>query len=188
MFEEVTAMRYPNAAQGLRMMFFGQILMIVGVLLAWVPLVGALLIIAAPIAELVGVYKAGADDENYRGALVFVALVLMVNFISGFKGEGFLGSILDMVSEVLNLMVVFSVCNTTSNLLHSIGQEELSQRGGTVIKIYAACTVISIVCQALGFIPIINIAAALVLAVSSIVQLVGYVMYLLFLNGSGKAL
>lgn len=181
-------MRYPNAASGLRLMFLGQILMIVGVLLAWVPLVGALLIIAAPVVELVGVYKAGDDDENYRGALVFVALVLMVNFISGFKGEGFLGSILDMVSEVLNLMVVFSVCNTTSNLLHSIGQEELSQRGGTVIKIYTACTAISIVCGVLGIIPIINIAAALVAGISGLVMVVGYVMYLLFLNGSSKVL
>lgn len=181
-------MRYPNAASGLRLMFLGQILMIVGVLLAWVPLVGALLIIAAPVAELVGVYKAGDDDENYRGALVFVALVLMVNFISGFKGEGFLGSILDMASEVLSLLVVFSVCNTTSNLLHSIGQEELSQRGGTVIKIYTACTAISIVCQVLSIIPIINIAAALVAGISGLVMVVGYVMYLLFLNGSSKVL
>ena len=181
-------MRYPNAANGLRLMFVGQILMIVGVLLAWVPLVGALLIIAAPIVELVGVYKAGADDENYRGTLVFVALVLMVNFISGFKGEGFLGSILDMVSEVLNLMVVFSVCSTTSNLLHSIGQEALSQRGGTVTKIYTACTAISIVCGVLGIIPIINIAAALVNGISGLVMVVGYVMYLLFLNSSSKVL
>lgn len=181
-------MRYPNAASGLRLMFLGQILMIVGVLLAWVPLVGALLIIAAPVVELVGVYKAGDDDENYRGALVFVALVLMVNFISGFKGEGFLGSILDMASEVLSLLVVFSVCNTTSNLLHSIGQEELVRRGGTVIKIYTACTAISIVCGVLGIIPIINIAAALVNGISSLVMVVGYVMYLLFLNGSSRVL
>lgn len=181
-------MRYPNAASGLRLMFLGQILMIVGVLLAWVPLVGALLIIATPVAELVGVYKAGDDDENYRGALVFVALVLMVNFISGFKGEGFGGSILDMASEILSLLVVFSVCNTTSNLLHSIGQEELSQRGGTVIKIYTACTAISIVCRVLGIIPIINIAAALVNGISSLVMVVGYVMYLLFLNGSSRVL
>ena len=181
-------MRYPNAASGLRLMFIGQILMIVGVLLAWVPLVGALLIIAAPIVELVGVYKAGDDDENYRGALVFVALVLVVNFVSGFLGEGLLDSLLDVVSEVLGLMVVFSVCNTTSNLLHSIGQEELSQRGGTVIKIYTACTAISIVCGVLGIIPIINIAAALVNGISGLVMVVGYVMYLLFLNGSGKVL
>lgn len=181
-------MRYPNAAQGLRLMFFGQILMIAGVLLFWVPLVGFLMVLAAPVLEIIGIYKAGMDDENYRGVLVFVVLGLVANLISGLVGDDFLGFLLDAVSEVLSLLMVYGVCSTTSNLLHSVGQEELSQRGATVIKIYAACTVISIVCQVLGVIPIINIAAALVLAVSSIVQVVGYVMYLLFLNGSGKVL
>ena len=181
-------MRYPNAAQGLRLMFFGQILMIAGVLLFWVPLVGFLMVLAAPVLEIIGIYKAGMDDENYRGVLVFVVLGLVANLISGLVGDGFLGFLLDAVSEVLSLLMVYGVCSTTSNLLHSIGQEELSQRGGTVIKIYAACTVISIVCQALGFIPIINIAAALVNGISGLVMVVGYVMYLLFLNGSGKVL
>lgn len=181
-------MRYPNAAQGLRLMFFGQILMIAGALLFWVPLVGFLMVLAAPVLEIIGIYKAGMDDENYRGVLVFVVLGLAANLISGLVGDGFLGFLLGAVSEILSLLMVYGVCNTTSNLLHSIGQEELSQRGTSVIKIYAACTVISIVCQVLGVIPIINIAAALVNGISGLVMVVGYVMYLLFLNGSGKVL
>ncbi len=181
-------MRYPNAANGLRLMFIGQILMIAGVLLAWVPFVGFLLLIAAPFVELLGIYRAGDDDDNYRGALVFAVLALVINLISGFLSEGFLSSILDMASEVVGLLMVFSVCNTTSNLLHSIGHESLSQRGATVVKIYTACTAVSIVCQVLGIIPIINIAAALVAGVSSLVMLVGYVMYLTFLYGSSKVL
>lgn len=180
--------QYPNAASGLRLMFIGQILMIAGALLAWVPFVGGLLLIAAPIAELVGIYKAGEDDENYRGALVFAALVLVVNFVSGFLGDGFLGFALNVASEILGLLVVFSVCNTTSNLLHSVGGEELSQRGRTVIKIYTACTAVSILCQVLGIIPVINIAAAVVSGIAGLVMVVGYVMYLLFLYGGSKAL
>ena len=62
--------RYPNAAGGLRLMFIGQILMIAGILLSLIPLVGSLLIVAGSAAELAGIYKAGADDENYRGALI----------------------------------------------------------------------------------------------------------------------
>lgn len=180
--------QYPNAAAGLRLMFVGQMLVIVGVLLAWVPFVGALLIIASPVVEIIGVYKAGNDDENYRGALVFAVLVLAVNLISGLFGEGLLSSLLDVASEVLSLLVVFTVCNTTSNLLHSIGQEALSQRGGTVVKIYTACTAISIVCRVLGIIPIINIAAAVVNGIAGLVAVAGYIMYLLFLYSSSKVL
>ena len=61
--------QYPNAAAGLRLMFIGQILTIVGALLIWVPIVGPLIGIAGTALELVGIYKAGEDDENYRGAL-----------------------------------------------------------------------------------------------------------------------
>lgn len=181
-------MRYPNASSGLRLMFIGQILMIVGALLAWVPLVGFLMILASPVLEIVGLYKAGGDDEDYKGALVFAVAILIVGLIGGFFQEGFLSRMLEVATSILNLLMVYSVCNTTSNLLHSIGDEEQSRRGETVIKIYAVCTAISIVCRVLGIIPIINIAAALVSAIASLVQVVGYVMYLLFLNGSSKAL
>lgn len=180
--------RYPNAAGGLRLMFIGQILMIAGILLSLIPLVGSLLIVAGSAAELAGIYKAGADDENYRGALIFAALVLIVNLVAGFLEAGLFRSLLEVAGEVLSLMVVFTVCNTTANLLHAVGSEELSQRGRLVIKIYAACTAVSILCRVLGLIPVINIAAALVAGIAGLVMLVGYVLYLLFLHGSSKAL
>lgn len=181
-------MSYPNAAQGLRLMFLGRMVMIAGLLVSWVPFVGSLLMIASPVLELVGIYKAGDDDENYRGALVFAALVLAANFIAGLLGEGFLRFALEAAASVLNLLMVYSVCTTTSNLLHSVGQEALSQRGRDIIKIYTACVAVSLVCTVLGVIPIVNIAAALVSGLSSLVLLAGYVMYLLFLNGSSKVL
>ena len=182
-------MSYPNAAAGLRLMFLGQILLIADTLLVWIPLVGPLLAIAGAVIEMAGIYRAGSDDENYRGALVFAALALVLSVVAGFLDqEAFLRSLLMAAGEICNLLMVYSVCTTTSNLLHSIGQEELSQRGGTVIKIYTACTAISIVCGVLGIIPIINIAAALVNGISGLVMVAGYVMYLLFLNGSSKVL
>ena len=181
-------MRYPNAANGLRLMLMGQIILIAGALLAWVPLVGFLLIVAAPLVELVGVYKAGEDDDNYRAALVFAALAVVINLLAGVFHSGLLNALLDMAGEIVSLLMMFTVCNTTSNLLHSVGEEALSQRGGTVIKIYTACTAISIVCRVLSIIPIINIAAALVSGIAALVQVAGYVMYLLFLNSSSKAL
>ena len=180
--------QYPNAAEGLRLMFIGQIVVIVGRLLSWVPLVGPLIVAAGTVAGLLGIYKAGADDENYRSALVFQAVNLVVGVISGFLEGGFLYSLLSIVSAVLGLLVVYAVCNTTSNLLHSVGNEPLAERGQTVIKLYMACTAVSVVCQVLGIVPILNIIAGLVAAVAALVQVVGYVMYLVFLSGSSKAL
>lgn len=180
--------RYPNASAGLRLMFIAQLLMIAGALLLWVPLVGSLLAIGGIAAEIVGIYKAGADDENYRGALIFAAATLVISLILGFLQPGFFASLLSAASDVLNLLKVFAVCSTTVSLLHLMGEETLSQRGGTVIKIYGVCTAVSIICRVLSIIPVINIAAALVSGIAGLALVVGYVMYLLFLNGSSKAL
>lgn len=179
---------YHHAAEGLRLMFIGQILMLVGLALVWVPLLGSLLAIAGMVVEMVGLYKAGNDDQGYRTALIFVAVALVVDLVAGFLGEGILNSILSLVTEVLSLMVVVQVCTTTSLLLHSVGNEKLGQRGGTVMKLYVVCTAVSIVCGVLGVIPIVNILAGLVTAVAAIAQVVGYVLYLTFLYGSSKAL
>lgn len=180
--------RYPNAAGGLRLMFTGQILVLVGLVLIWVPFVGSLLAIAGMAVELAGLYRAGNDDEGYRTALIFVAVNLVVNLAAGFVGEGILNSVLSLVGDVLSLLAVVQVCTTTSLLLHSVGNEPLSRRGSTVIKLYVACTAVSIVCSILSVVPIVNILAGLVSIVAAVAQLVGYVLYLMFLYGSSRAL
>lgn len=179
---------YHHAAAGLRLMFIGQILGLVGVILIWVPLVGSLLAIAGMVVELAGLYRAGNDDQGYRTALMFVAVNLVVNLVAGFVGEGILNSVLSLAGEVLGLMAVVQVCTTTGLLLHSVGNEALSRRGSTVMKLYVVCTVVAVVCGVLSIIPIVNILAGLVAAVAAIAQAVGYVLYLMFLYGSSKAL
>ena len=161
------ANRYPYAAKGLHLMFIGQILMLVGVALGWVPFVGGLMALAGGVMELVGLYQAGTDDQGYRTALVFQAVSVAVNLLAGFLGEG---SILNGVLSV------------------AVGNETLSRRASTVMKLYVACTAVSIVCGILGIIPIVNIVAGLVAAVAAIALLVGYVLYLMFLYGSSRAL
>lgn len=180
--------QYPKAAAGLKQMFIGQILDLVGLLLIWVPLVGSLIVIAGFVVEIAGLYKASGDDEGYRTALGFIAINLVVNLVAGFMGQGLLTSLLGLVGTVLSLMAVIQVCTTTSNLLHGVGNEALSQRGSTVIKLYLVCTVVSIVCSVLSVIPIVNVLAGLVSVVAAIAQAVGYVLYLMFLYSSSRAL
>lgn len=180
--------QYPNAAAGLKLMFIGQILAVVGLLLIWVPLVGSLIVIAGFVVEIVGLYKASGDDEGYRTALMLLAVNVVVNLVAGFMGQGLLASLLSVVGTVLSLLAVIQVCTTTANLLHSVGSEALSQRGSTVIKLFLVCTVVSIVCSVLSAIPVLNVLAALVSIVAAIAQIVGYILYLMFLHSSSKAL
>ncbi len=192
---------YPNAAGGLKMLFLSQILSIVNVVLAFIAaamlLTGSTLgltlvtivSIVVCVLEIYGLFKASSDDEGYRTPLYAAAALLVVVVLNRFLSTvPVVGTLLSIVNTVLGFIVVNGVCQTTGNLLHSVGNEALVDRGNTVSKIYFICTIINVVCTIIGIIPIINILSGLVNAVASIVLLVGYVMYLTFLSSGSKAL
>lgn len=182
---------YPNASEGLKLLFYAQILIIVGTLLSLVPIVGSLIVLAGGILDLVGLNRAGQDDEGYRTAFTLVIVSIVVDVLSGFagsKGFLFLATPLSIASILVSLGIIYFVCITTSNLLHSVGEEALSQRGITVWKINLLCTALSVVLVLLMVIPVLNILAAIGEIAVTIAEIVGYVLYMMFLSGSYKAL
>ena len=200
---------YPNAAGGLKMLFLAQILSIVNVVLAVVAagmvaaalltgdlggasfmLIPVLLVsIAVCVLQILCLLKASNDDAGYRTPLYAAAGTLVIAVLSYFLGNvPIVGTLLTIVNTVLGFLIVNGVCQTTGNLLHSVGNEALVDRGNTVSKIYFICTIINVVCTIIGIIPIINILSGLVNAVASIVLLVGYVMYFTFLSSGSNAL
>lgn len=197
-------MNYPSAAGGLKMMFLAQILTIVGAvvtvvgamlamvtagILSIVMLLGSLLVLAAGILDIVGLYKAGADDQGYRGALIFALIAVVVGVIMGWVDQsGILYALLSIVDSILTFLVVNAVCQTTGNLLHSMGKDDLAEKGNTVSKLYFICTVITVVCTLVGAIPVINILAGLASIVGGVITIVGYVLYLIFLSNGSTAL
>lgn len=197
-------MRYLRAASGLRMMLLAQILVIVGSivtvvglvltvvslgLLFIVPLLGSLVVLAGGGVNILGLLRASADDEGYRSALVFAIISVAASIISlAAQDAALIHTLLTIVCSVLNFLVVNTVCQTTGNLLHSMGNDALSERGNTVSKLYLVCTAVMVVCTLVAAIPILSILAWLASSMSALVALVGYVLYLSFLNGSSKAL
>ncbi len=181
--------RYPNASEGLKLLFYAQILIIVGTLLSLVPIVGSLIVLTGGILDLVGLHRAGQDDEGYRTAFMLSIASIVVNLLNGFAdSESFLASLLSVVSSLVSLGIIYFVCITTSNLLHSVGKEALSQRGITVWKINLVCTAVGVALTLLIFIPVLNILAAIGAIAVAIAEIVGYVLYMMFLSNSYKTL
>lgn len=176
---------YPNASEGLKLMFYGEIVAIIG---AFIPFVGVLLVVVGGIVSLVGLNKAGTDDEGYRTAFMLTIISIVVSVISGFLGQSVLGSLLNIVSSILSLAIIYFVCITTANLLCHAGATDLADRGRKVWNINLSCTVLGVVLTLLLFIPVLNILAIVGVIVVAIIELVGYIMYLMFLHGSYKAL
>lgn len=176
--------RHPNAAEGLKLIFYSQVVSILSVFLTAIPVVGVVLMLVAGVLNLVGLSRAAADDEGYRTAFQLTIAAIVLNLAGVFVLTGILGQ----VASILSLVVIYFVCMTTARLLRDNGEDALAARGELVWKINLTCTVVSVVCYVLAFIPAISVLAAIVSMVMVIVSLVGAVLYMVFLSKSYKVL
>ena len=180
--------QYPNAAKGLKMMFWAEIISIACVVLLIIPfvnLLAAIAVIAASIVSMVGLYKAGNDAPGYRTAFWLTVLQLVVNLFK--NADGIFGGVISIVGAIVALAIVYYVCITTAELLTSIGNQEIAEQGN-IWKTYLVCTVVEIVCVLVSWIPVVNILAVIAALVSAIAMLVAGIMYLIFLYKSYQAL
>lgn len=195
-------MTYPNAAAGLKTVYQARLVGLISIVLVIVPIVQVLAVAAMLIAgflALVGLAQCRKDDKGYRTAFNMVIAGLVTNLaaslVSAYAGaEGFAGTcgnILSIATDVLSLASLYFVCITTNRLLKEVAAaENLIDRGIVVWKLNLVCTVIVIVCQLLGLIPgdISTVIAGFIAIIALVAQIVGMILYLLYLRNAYRAL
>lgn len=195
-------MTYPNAAAGLKTLYQAKLVGLISIVLVIVPIVQVLAVAAMLIAgflALVGLAQCRKDDKGYRIAfnMIIASLVtdLSTNLVSAYAGtEGFAGicgNILSIATDVLSLASLYFVCITTNRLLkETAAVENLIDRGIVVWKLNVVCTVILLVCYLLQMIPgnIAAIIAGYLAIFALIAQIVGNVLYILYLHNAYRAL
>lgn len=195
-------MTYPNAAAGLKTVYQARLVGLISIVLVIVPIVQILAVAAMLIAgflALVGLAQCRKDDNGYRIAfnMIIASLVtdLSTNLVSAYAGtEGFAGicgNILSIATDVLSLASLYFVCITTNRLLkETAAAENLIDRGIVVWKLNVVCTVILLVCYLLQMIPgnIAAIIAGYLAIFALIAQIVGNVLYILYLHNAYRAL
>ena len=195
-------MTYPNAAAGLKTLYQAKLVGLISIVLVSVPIVQVLAVAAMLIAgflALVGLAQCRKDDKGYRIAfnMIIASLVtdLSTNLVSAYAGtEGFAGicgNILSIATDVLSLASLYFVCITTNRLLkETAAAENLIDRGIVVWKLNVVCTVILLVCYLLQMIPgnIAAIIAGYLAIFALIAQIVGNVLYILYLHNAYRAL
>ena len=129
--------------------------------------------------------------------MVIAGLVtnLAASLVSAYAGaEGFAGTcgnILSIATDVLSLASLYFVCITTNRLLkETAAAENLIDRGIVVWKLNVVCTVILLVCYLLRMIPgnIAVIIAGYLAIFAVIAQIIGTVLYILYLRNAYRAL
>ena len=195
-------MTYPNAAAGLKTVYQARLVGLISIVLVIVPIVQVLAVAAMLIAgflALVGLAQCRKDDNGYRTAFNMVIAGLVTNLaaslVSAYAGaEGFAGicsNILSIATDVLSLASLYFVCITTNRLLkETAAAKNLIDRGIVVWKLNVVCTVILLVCYLLRMIPgnIAVIIAGYLAIFAVIAQIIGTVLYILYLRNAYRAL
>ena len=195
-------MTYPNAAAGLKTVYQARLVGLISIVLVIVPIVQVLAVAAMLIAgflALVGLAQCRKDDKGYRTAFNMVIAGLVTNLaaslVSAFAGtEGVAGicsNILSIATDVLSLASLYFVCITTNKLLKNIGADgRITDRGVVVWKINVICTIVEVVCTLLALIPSasLQLLATVVTLVTAIAQIVGSILYILYLRDATTAL
>ena len=174
-------MSYPNAAHGLKTVYQSQLIGIIAAVLMFIPVINilaAIAIVASLVLYMVGLNQTAKDDAGYRTAFTLVIAQLVVSLLGNIIGGTF-GSILSLVNDVLALAVL-NVC----------APESVTTRGTTVWKINVICTIVEVVCGLLAMIPSasLQLLASFVTLLAAIAQLVGTILYILYLRDAYRAL
>ena len=177
--------KYPNAASGIKKVFLAKIIGVIGVPLAFIPGIGALLLmtctVAATIFNVWGILEASKDHNGYQTALVFTVADLIFSIVDTFIDNNAISSVLSFAGNVMNIAVLYYICKSTGDLLRDVKNYGLANKGDHVWNVNKTCLVVA-------FIPILNILAAFTTLVVLVVTIYASVVYLIYLYQSGQYL
>ena len=172
-------MKDMSISKALNWLFIAEILSILG----FIPLLGGILVIIAFVMNLLALHGAGKLDEGYKTAFTLSIVGIVVSIVAAFAGDGVFGTILDIISAVIALGILYYVVMTT---VKHLGDSDVAAQGLAVWKLNLICTVALVVLTLLAL--IVPVIAGVLLIIVAIVEIVAGIMYIVFLYKSSKAL
>ena len=160
------------------------------------------LTVVAFILQIVGVTRASKDERTFKNALFFilVGVIAMVTeqivyFLSGVIGQtgaDLVNSICTNLWRASTILVTYYIIAGVIALAVKIGNEKIEKQGKTIVTLIMICLVLSLVASVTSNVFVQNgtnevIASVLALA-SAIIDLIAYIIYLVFLGRAKKML
>lgn len=202
--------KYSDAGRGLKRMFNGQILALLGAVVtfvgafmllggtvalsgatagigALVGIVGGIAALVGSILCLVGLLSARNADSGYMSSIyALIANVVLTFALRLFAQGSAVYALVSALQVAVAFLQVYFICIATTKLLRECGDEDVARKGDTVWKISAAGAGITIAGTLLGI--FVAALGGIMGVVGTVVALVGSVLYLIFLHGSSKSL
>lgn len=179
------------AGNGLKKMFLGEIVALIGVVVTMIPIlgiVGSIATIAGAVLILVGLYSARDAHINYQYAFYMAIAGIVMNILGMIFTEGFLNGLVSVGSTAVSFFQLYFICTASSELLNAKGDGYQADRATLIWKINAVCALVSIAAVLVSVIPVINVIAGIAVIVAGIAEIVAAVLYLIFLYKGSQSL
>ena len=145
-------------------------------------IVYVVIMIVALIIQIIGLAKAGKDENMIKLAFILTLVELLVKIISAVAtfSAPTLSSVLSLAASVLQIVVSILIILGISKLAISLGNERIAKSGKVLIAIVLITQILSAI---ISFIIARALVAAGVMAVIAVVlSIIGYIMYIVFLG------
>ena len=145
--------------------------------------------IVAFIINLIGLSKASKDDRGFKDALIFTLVGIILGALSSvFSKDPTITGVIDVVSNLINVLVMVFVVRGIMNLATKLGRNDMIDKGNGILKKVVVVHVIGLVINLIGTLlqrtdTVMTIAAVLLL-VAGVIDVIVYFAYLKYL---GKA-
>ncbi|MBO6089218.1 MAG: hypothetical protein J6P37_02750 [Lachnospiraceae bacterium] len=127
----------------------------------------SLISLATGIVTAVMLFILGQDESCFKAAGIAFILVNIFNVIAEFVPEGFISTILKLLTLVAELFYLFEFINGSIFILAGV-DDYLASSWETIKKVFIYLFIGLAACIVLAFIPFINILALIVLVIAAI--------------------
>ncbi len=152
------------------------------------------LLLLGLIFMMVGLGNASKDDDRFKTVLVFALISLGCTIFSAFipyipaiyLNVPVLSQILNLVSTVLDLLVVIMTITYTCDALAAKGRNDLAEKGANILKLILVIIIILLIVRIVVIFPVP--IAAILSIVALVLQIVYWFSFMIFLSKASKAL
>lgn len=135
------------------------------------------------ILKIIGLNKARLDEPAFKTAFycVFISLAATI-FQAAFSGNANVVRVMDLISDVSDLLIVIYIITGVRNLSVKMGRNDLDRTGMTIFKIMVSMFMLIIIADILSIIfGGVGIVAASIAIAAGVLGVVQYILYIVFL-------
>ena len=199
---------FPNAAKGIKYVYYSILLMIITLGLSIFTLlfgffnfedgnplllfVGffviavAILAIVALVLELVGVYFAGKDNQTFMKAFYCIIANLVISIVSSIIGARVFSAIASVANTILNLAFIYFTILGIIELANQLGNSQMADEGQNTTKYYfilfAVSAIFDIVASIFEGIENLNFVSNIFSILSTIAGIIAFVLFFVYIK------